>query len=104
MTIMNRRHERLAFPRDSLPGFWDFLRQNYANAEPRNWKYLAMLCLHEHSGWSLEQISLAFDHPKGHVSRCLQLVKQELRSRFRLPPGASVSDEGFSDPIHEVGE
>jgi len=99
MTVMNRKHERIVFPRSTLHEFWLTLRDHYAHEDPRNWKYLAMLALQENSGWSQEQIGLAFGHPKGHVSRCLHAVKRRLRAQFQVPAGVlSRDDEGFSDP------
>lgn len=45
-----------------------------------------MLALRENAGWPLEQIGLVFGHPKGHVTRCLVKIKQELRRRFHMSP------------------
>lgn len=58
--------------------FWKEVQKRYAKGNERRWKYLSMLCLRVHSGWSLEMIGLAFGHPKGHVSRCLVAVKRDL--------------------------
>ena len=99
MTIMNERHERIVFPRTTLHEFWGTLQQHYAHADAHHWKRLAMLALHENSGWTVEQIGLAFGHPRGHVARLIQLAKQQIRSRFDVPHGVlSEDDAGFSDP------
>jgi hypothetical protein len=100
MTIINERSERVVFPRTTLHDFWLTLQQHFAQRDPQHWKYLAMLALRENSGWTTEQIGHAFGHSRGHVSRCLYLVKRALRSRFQIPPGVlSAEDDGFSDPL-----
>ena len=42
-----------------------------------------MLALRENAGWPLDKIGLVFGHPKGHVTRCLERIKQDLRRGFR---------------------
>jgi hypothetical protein len=98
MTIMNERHERIVFPRTTLHEFWNTLQDHFAHTDPQQWKRLAMLALRENSGWTVEQIGRAFGHPRGHVSRLLQLTKQQIRSRFDVPHGVLSPDDGFSDP------
>ncbi len=73
--------------------FWETVRDHYAHEDPRCWKFLAMFALHTTAGMSFEKIGHAFGHPPGHVSRCLQIVKRELRARFQPPGDAEVVDE-----------
>ncbi len=86
MSVMNEDHIKVLLPRSGVHQFWETVDQHYAQRDPRKWKYLAMLALHECAGWSLEQISRAFDCSKGHVSRCLKTVREDLQGRFRPPP------------------
>ena len=59
-----------------------------------------MLALRENSGWPLEHIGTVFGHPKGHVTRCLQRIKHELRQQFRMSTDLlELSDE--DDPTTE---
>lgn len=45
-----------------------------------------MLALRENAGWPLETIGLVFGHSKGHVTRCLAGIKEEVRRRFEVSP------------------
>jgi hypothetical protein len=101
VTVMNQQHQRVILPRLEPDNVWSTLDANYARGDARRWKYLAMLALRENCGWTFEQIGTAFGHPRGHVSRCLRAVKEELRSRFELPAGKLSADEGFSNPHAE---
>lgn len=88
MTVLNQRgSERVVLPRVNGDAFWETVREHYAQENPRCWKFLAMFALHTTAGMSIEKIGHAFGHPPGHVSRCLQIVKRELRSRFAPPRG-----------------
>lgn len=77
---------RVVLPRTGPDEFWQLIRENFADDDPRKWKYLAMLALRENAGWPLETIGAVFGHRKGHVTRCLSHIKQELRSRFASSP------------------
>lgn len=45
-----------------------------------------MLALRENAGWPLDRIGKVFGHPKGHVTRCLARIKQEMRVTFNAEP------------------
>jgi len=75
---------KVRLPRLGCDEFWQRIHEHYAGDDVRKWKYLAMLALREAGGWNLEQIGLAFGHPKGHVMRCLVQIKEELRARFEV--------------------
>lgn len=99
MTITNQRHsERVILPRMNGDEFWEAVREHYAQEDPRCWKFLAMFALHTTAGMSIEKIGHAFGHPPGHVSRCLQIVRRELRERFR-PPAGSSDENDTSSPL-----
>ncbi len=80
---MNRKQVKVILPRTGANEFWQLVQEHYATEDPLRWKYLAMLALRENAGWPLEQIGLVFNHSKGHVVRCLEQVKKQLRRRFR---------------------
>ncbi len=95
MSIVNQRgSERIILPRVNGDEFWETVHEHYAHEDSRCWKFLAMFALHTTAGMSIEKIGYAFGHPPGHVSRCLQIVKRELRSRFRPPRDAAPVEEG----------
>lgn len=94
MSIVNQRaSEKIILPRVKGDEFWETVREHYAQEDPRCWKFLAMFALHTTAGMSVEKIGHAFGHPPGHVSRCLQIVRRELRERFRPPDGSTADDE-----------
>jgi hypothetical protein len=103
MTVMNQRtSERILLPRVNSDAFWETVRDYYAHEDSRCWKFLAMFALHTTAGMSVEKIGYAFGHPPGHVSRCLQIVKRELRARFQPPcddPRAE-EDDALTTEIH----
>ena len=86
--------EKIVLERCGADEFWKLVCEHYAQEDARKWKYLAILALRENAGWPLDRIGYVFNHPKGHILRCLAQVKQELRDRFRASPHFLV----FSDP------
>jgi hypothetical protein len=100
MTVINRYQEPVVLHQHHVDDLWTTFQTHFAGDDQQRWKGLAMLALHENLGWTHEQIGYAFGHPRGHVSRCVQLVKRQLRAQFALAPDAfaSADDEGFSDP------
>jgi len=84
MSVTNRRGEKVTLSRTGADLFWKRVHDHYAAEDPTKWKYLAMLSLYENAGWPLMQIGYAFQHHKGHVQRCIQQIKSELRNRFEL--------------------
>lgn len=99
MSVM-RNSEKFILPRAEPKTFWSAIHDDYAGEDPRKWKYLAMLALRETANWPLDRIGRAFKHPKGHVSRCLERVKEELADRFRpepplAPRGEFPDEDGF---------
>lgn len=93
MSVVRLDGSKAELPRLGADGFWSRLHEHYSSDDLIKWKYLAMLALRESCGWTLEQIGMSFGHPKGHVVRCLQSIKQEIRGKF-----AVYWDEGFSNP------
>lgn len=94
MSTTRSNGEKILLPRCGADQFWSLVCEHYAQEDARKWKYLAMLALRENAGWPLDRIGHVFHHPKGHVTRCLAQVKQELRDRFHASPDFL----GFSDP------
>ncbi|HUG89430.1 MAG TPA: hypothetical protein VML55_01265 [Planctomycetaceae bacterium] len=84
MSVIGRNGLKVVLPRTGPDNFWQRIQIHYAARDGRKWKQLAMLALHEAAGWPLEFIGFAFDHPKGHIVRTLDQVKDELRDRFTV--------------------
>lgn len=101
MTIVTKDDLKVLLPRSGADEFWQLIRRHYAAADERAWKYLAMLALRENAGWPLDSIGLAFGHPKGHVTRCLSIVKRELRDRFRTSPELLDLDPALDPTVPE---
>ena len=100
MSTARQNGTKIVLPRSGPDHFWRIIHDHYAGQNERTWKYLAMLALRENAGWPLEHIGAVFGHPKGHVTRCLQKIKHELRQRFRMSPDVlELTDE--DDPTHE---
>gem|GEM_PF-3455049 len=98
MTVVNRMHQKISLPRAGTQELWSRVEQHFARDDVQHWRYLAMFALREACGWKLEQIGLAFGHPKGHVTRCLRQIKAELRANFSLEPLPPEILDTFSDP------
>ena len=92
---MNEDHIKVLLPRSGSDEFWSLVEEHYAGEDEQKWKCLAMLALRENAGWPLGQIGRVFQHPKGHVTRCLEAIKRELRLRFAVDssPRARGADE-----------
>lgn len=100
MSTRTERGEKVILPRLGPDEFWNTIRENYADEDPRKWKYLAMLALRENAGWPLDCIGAAFNHPKGHVSRCLEKIKREIRDRFDMCSDRLEFEEPFDQQPH----
>jgi hypothetical protein len=85
MSIVRSNGMKVVLPRSGPDQFWGRVQEHYAGGDPTRWKYLAMLALRENAGWPLDVIGTAFGHSKGHVAKCLTLIKRELRAHFDLP-------------------
>lgn len=95
MSVTKPDGTKVVLPRSGADQFWKTVHEHYAGDDPRRWKYLAMLALRENAGWPLDRIGNVFGHPKGHVTRCLRRIKDELRMQFRLAPEfLDVGDDG----------
>lgn len=86
MSVAKPDGTKIVLPRTGADEFWQTIHDHYAGEEPRKWKYLAMLALRENAGWPLDRIGNVFGHPKGHVTRCLRRIKDDLRGQFRQSP------------------
>ena len=86
MSVTRYNGTKIILPRTGADEFWKLIHEHFAGEDPRRWKYLAMLALRENAGWPLERIGQVFAHPKGHVTRCLVAIKNELRDRFQAAP------------------
>ena len=86
MSVTRRNGTKILLPRTGRDDFWKTIHEHFAGDDERRWRYLAMLALRENAGWPLEQIGNVFGHPKGHVTRCLARIKQELRETFEAAP------------------
>lgn len=101
MSTVNKDGTKIVLPRSGPDEFWQAIHRHFAGEDQRKWKYLAMLALRENAGWPLEQIGKVFDHPKGHVTRCLARIKRDLREHFRMSPSLLelTQDEAAEDEI-----
>jgi len=97
MSVVNRENHKVLLPRSGPDEFWQTVLESYAHTNSRRWKYLAMLALRETAGWSLDQIALVFPHKPGHISRCLRLIKEELREQFEAEDPEEVHIEEHQD-------
>lgn len=104
MTIMNARRQCRMILRKQDTSFWDTLQRFYAGSDAELWRPLAMLVLRVDTGWTVEQIAMTFEITPGHVSRCLQRVKRDLRSRFQLPQDSPEWDSIDDEELGEAGE
>lgn len=82
MSVVDRRDVKISLPRSGPDQFWQLIEQEFAGDDQLKWKYLAMLALRENAGWPLHSIGRAFGHPKGHVTRCLRKIKEQIGERF----------------------
>jgi len=81
MSVVDSRNVKIELHRTGKDPFWTAIEEEFRD-DPLKWKYLAMLALRENCGWTLDNISKAFQHPKGHVSRCLRKIKRSIVQRF----------------------
>lgn len=86
MSVTRHNGTKVVLPRTGADEFWQLVHDHFANADERKWRYLAMLALRENAGWPLDRIGNVFGHPKGHVTRCLARIKQEMRITFQAEP------------------
>jgi hypothetical protein len=93
MSVSRPDGTKILLPRTGADEFWQTVHDHYAGGDPRLWKYLAMLALRENAGWPLDRIGNVFGHPKGHITRCLDRIKRELRQRFDLSPELLDQDD-----------
>lgn len=101
MSVAKRDGTKVILPRTGRDDFWKTIHEHFAGDDLRKWKYLAMLALRENAGWPLEQIGSVFGHPKGHVTRCLRKIKNDLRDTFEAAPEyLDLDDECNPDHSH----
>ncbi|QDT52150.1 hypothetical protein Pan44_01590 [Caulifigura coniformis] len=92
MSMIRPNGQKVVLPRSGTEQQWDLIFIHYAKTDLQKWRYLAMLALKESAGWPLDGIGNVFDHPKGHISRCLAQVKRELRARFSAQERCGVAE------------
>lgn len=104
MSVARRNGTKILLPRTGADQFWKLINEHFAGQDSRKWKYLAMLALRENAGWPLDKIGAVFGHPKGHVTRCLVRIKDELREEFAAAPEYLDLDETACEelPIEQV--
>lgn len=86
MSVTRSNGTKIILPRTGPDEFWKLIHEHFAGEDARKWKYLAMLALRENAGWPLDRIGNVFGHPKGHVTRCLKKIKNDLRESFDSSP------------------
>lgn len=97
MSVIKPDGTKIILPRTGADEFWQIVHHHYAGKDAHIWKHLAMLALRENAGWPLERIGDVFGHSKGHITRCLRQIKDELRTRFRASPDYLQMPENDSD-------
>lgn len=90
---------KVLLPRSGADSFWKLINDHFAKADERKWRYLAMLALRENGGWPLDRIGNVFGHPKGHVTRCLDRIKQEIRITFEAEPSYEHHDSNHDEAL-----
>lgn len=95
MSMVRQDDTKITLPRTGPDLFWKLVCDHFAGNDSRKWKYLAILALRENAGWPLERIGTVFGHPKGHISRCLRRIKEELREQFQMSPDYLDHSEFF---------
>lgn len=109
MSVTRPDGTKIVLHRSGPDAFWEAIDTEFQGDNDRTWRYLAMLALRENAGWSVDRIGRAFKHNKGHVTRCLERIKETIRNRFQaedlwIPERSPVSpaEESsihWSDPI-----
>jgi hypothetical protein len=84
MSVTTRSGTRVVLHRTGPDAFWDALDHEFQSHDDRHWRNLAMLALRENAGWPVERIARAFGHNKGHITRCIERIKDEIRARFNV--------------------
>lgn len=103
MSVTKRDGTKIQLPRIGADQFWKLVQEHYAHEDDRKWKYLAILALRENAGWNLDRIGKVFNHPKGHITRCLAQIKRELRANFEAAPEyLNLQDEDQLTPIEQL--
>ena len=98
MSICTRKTGvKVMLPRSGADSFWKLVNDHFAGADQRKWKYLAILALRENAGWPLDKIGNVFGHPKGHITRILSRIKEELRLTFGQEPDFLELDSDFTN-------
>ncbi|MEZ6066830.1 MAG: hypothetical protein R3B90_14250 [Planctomycetaceae bacterium] len=96
MSMMRRDGTKTVVDHTGPEVFWDAVEDHFTDND-RYWKLLAMLALRENAGWTVERIGKAFGHARGHVTRCLEQIKQELRLRFQEPEWGNAPEDFVRD-------
>lgn len=82
MSVVRRDGTKIVLDRRGKDTFWERVQDRFDGQSDLLWRYLAMLALNDVAGWSVEQIGRAFGHNRGHISRCIERVRTELRHEF----------------------
>jgi hypothetical protein len=106
MSVTRRNGTKIVLHRTGPDAFWDAIDAEFQPDDERTWRYLAMLALRENAGWPVERIGRAFSHNKGHVTRCLERIKEQIRTRFNKADLWLESDDdpplsSDDDPQHQ---
>lgn len=102
MSVMQEDGAKVVLPRVGAEEFWEIMRENYALESSLKWKALAILALRENAGWPLEAIASVFGHHRGHVSRILVQVKNDLREKFERSPDWLCLDDPDLDELEPI--
>ncbi len=103
MSVINRNGLKVILGKDGMSEIWRQLQKDYLSRKPYRQRWMAMFCLREMCGWTIESISFVVGQPKGHVSRCLKRIKEELVEQFEVSPTlfSHVEEEELMEEFNE---
>ncbi len=82
MSVTTKAGVKVVLPRTGANVFWEAVREVYATDDAVAWRQLAMLALKESLGWSESLIATAFGRRESEIAKCLNEMRDDLRSRF----------------------
>ncbi|QDU78613.1 hypothetical protein Pla110_03170 [Polystyrenella longa] len=85
MSVTKSNGTKVVLPRLGVDHLWEDMKNHYAALNQVKWKHFAMLTLAELGNWPIDRIAIVMGHSPGHVSRCIEKVKTELREHFNDP-------------------
>ena len=92
MSTAKEDKTKIVLPRTGPELFWEKILDNYAGDDPLRWRWLAMFALSDVCHWPVDRIAKTFEIAKGHVTRSINRVKDDLRDNFDLPDDFDIEE------------